>query len=149
MSRQYYSSGFAINGNQVAVIKKNRPSWQAGRLNAIGGHAEPGERDIDTLTREFYEETGYESTIDDWRLFAILKGVDFVLNLFVSYSIPLNELKTTTDEEVLIVDIDSLNPTNSLPNVSWLVKMANTIYLDRADYFTIEEMSDLEFTRLP
>ena len=40
------------------VIKKERPVWQAGLLNAIGGHVEKGEYPVEAMQREFLEETG-------------------------------------------------------------------------------------------
>jgi hypothetical protein len=36
-----YVVGFAFDTDgRVALIRKNRPEWQAGRLNGIGGHVE-------------------------------------------------------------------------------------------------------------
>ena len=40
-----YVLGFCFNTrlDQVVLIQKTRPEWQAGRLNGIGGHIENGE----------------------------------------------------------------------------------------------------------
>jgi 8-oxo-dGTP diphosphatase len=39
-----YVVGFLFNSdtNKVCLIKKNRPQWQKGRLNGVGGHIEDG-----------------------------------------------------------------------------------------------------------
>jgi 8-oxo-dGTP pyrophosphatase MutT (NUDIX family) len=42
----------------VALIRKVRPSWQAGLLNGVGGHIESGETPHDAMVREFEEEAG-------------------------------------------------------------------------------------------
>lgn len=121
------------------MIKKNRPQWQTGLYNAIGGHAEVNETALDTLIREFCEETGVITVESDWSLFAILTGKEFCLNFFVTNKVDLSLLKTTTDEEIVILDANDLNPSNSIVNISWLIKMAQTIYLDRTNYFVINE----------
>ena len=57
-----YVVGFAFNStqnfNSVVLINKNRPDWQAGKYNGIGGHIEPGETTYEAITREFDEEAG-------------------------------------------------------------------------------------------
>lgn len=64
-----YVCGFLIcrtsQTNWVALIRKARPSWQAGRLNGIGGSIEPGETALSAMRREFEEEAGV--VIEDWR----------------------------------------------------------------------------------
>lgn len=43
---------------QVLVIEKNRPEFQRGRLNLVGGKVEPGETVSNAAVRELLEETG-------------------------------------------------------------------------------------------
>ncbi len=40
------------------MIRKNRPDWQAGKLNFPGGHIEEGEEPQIAAARELFEETG-------------------------------------------------------------------------------------------
>lgn len=55
---QQYVVGLAVNQGWVALIRKAKPAWQAGRLNGIGGKVEPGEDPQLAMAREFEEEAG-------------------------------------------------------------------------------------------
>lgn len=50
---------FSEDEERVLAIWKNRPDWQAGKLNGIGGKIEDGETPIEAMRREFREETGF------------------------------------------------------------------------------------------
>ena len=47
-----------IMSDAILMIRKNRPDWQAGKLNFPGGHIEEGEQPDYAACRELYEETG-------------------------------------------------------------------------------------------
>lgn len=49
---------FDLDDDSILLVRKNRPDWQAGLLNGIGGKIESGENPFDAMTREFVEETG-------------------------------------------------------------------------------------------
>lgn len=65
---QEYVCGFAIDrtASWVLLIKKNRPEFQKGKWNGIGGKIEPGETPIAAMVREFREECGVETTPEQW-----------------------------------------------------------------------------------
>ncbi len=44
--------------DDVLVVHKDRPAWQAGRLNLVGGKIEEGEDPFDAAVRELKEEAG-------------------------------------------------------------------------------------------
>ena len=71
---QSYVLGFAfgeVNKNRhVLLIHKNKPEWQNGRINGVGGKIEPDEDLYEAMVREFKEEVGIDSRSSDWRLFA-------------------------------------------------------------------------------
>jgi 8-oxo-dGTP pyrophosphatase MutT (NUDIX family) len=49
----------------VLLVHKDRPEWQKGRLNLIGGKLEEGEDAITAAVRELGEESGLErSSVD-------------------------------------------------------------------------------------
>jgi len=80
MHKQEYVNGFLFfkrdGFDKVLLILKNRPKWQAGCFNGIGGKVEPGELHIDAMRREFWEEAGVETNIL-WREFGVVEGVDY------------------------------------------------------------------------
>lgn len=121
-----YVLGFVFGPDlkSVALILKKRPKWQEGRFNGIGGKIEVGETREAAMSREYYEETGVKIHSDNWAPFGWMGGVDWSCQLFASYS---NEVPyTTTDEEVMVFDVDSL-PENKISNVAWLVPLARDI----------------------
>ena len=68
-----YVVGFVFEKNpvtavwEVLLIRKTRPSWQAGLLNGVGGKIELLEASSEAMVREFQEETGVRTTVDQWR----------------------------------------------------------------------------------
>jgi 8-oxo-dGTP diphosphatase len=112
--------GFLFDGRgNVALIEKNRPDWQKGRLNGVGGQMEKRESPLKAMVREFYEEAGDKI---EWRQFCIVKGDGYRLYCFTS-SVK-TAISTKTDEKVGWYPVDNL-PSNVLPNSLWLIPMAN------------------------
>jgi len=93
-----YVVGFLFNATQefVCLIEKQRPDWQKGRLNGVGGHIEDGEKPIGAMNREFFEETG---PCASWRQFCFIHGSTYELYCFTS-RIHTGTPKTTTDEKI-------------------------------------------------
>lgn len=54
----------------VALIRKKRPDWQAGKVNGVGGKIERGEKAHAAMVREFQEETGVKTAATAWELFS-------------------------------------------------------------------------------
>lgn len=118
-----YVIAFVFDKKQnVALIQKNRPKWEEGLLNGIGGKIEPGETPLEAIEREFLEETGYHIKEEKWIHTITMASTqnDAMVYIFKAYPINLKRLKTTTDEEVIICDINSL-PDNIIPNIKWMI----------------------------
>lgn len=63
----HYVLGFAFDDlGRVALIRKNKPDWQRGRWNGIGGKVEQ-EACFDAMEREVREETGVTVEAERWR----------------------------------------------------------------------------------
>lgn len=121
---QQYVVGFLFDeeATLVALIKKNRPSWQQGKLNGIGGKIDPGEFPAEAIHREFIEETGVE--INNWTRIVLLDAPHYNLHIFVSRSNLLFNVKTITDEHVGIYPVSEINRMNVIPNLRWLIPFA-------------------------
>lgn len=48
---------FSEDESRVLLVLKNRPAWQEGKLNGVGGKIEAGETPLQAMEREFKEET--------------------------------------------------------------------------------------------
>jgi 8-oxo-dGTP diphosphatase len=120
-----YCVGFFIKNNVVALIEKKRPSWQKGKLNGIGGKIEQNELAYNAMVREFEEEAGVKTKIEDWSLRLSLSGIDeFIVHFFLyTGSVLLEEIKQCTDEEVKLVSLPGLNFCNVINNLKWIIPL--------------------------
>jgi len=110
--------------NKILLIKKNRPAWQAGKLNGIGGKIEGQELPIQAIIREVEEETGLVTFDNEWTNFGQMNLIDGgAVYLFRSFREDLANAVSITDEEVIIRSID-LNDLRSdvMPNLIWLIE---------------------------
>lgn len=117
-----YVAGFLFRnqGTQVALIEKQKPAWQAGKLNGIGGKIEPNESPEKAMIREFEEETG--AHVVDWRLFCRLNGPDWTVHMYVSFD-PV-EIKSMEAEKVDWYYVEYIADHDTIPNLRWLIPLA-------------------------
>lgn len=120
--------GLALTSDrrQVVLMLKNRPAWQAGRLNAPGGRIEPGEDAVTAMVREFAEETGVMTAPDDWCDFARLQGPDFDVCVFKAFSDAFRNVRAAEDQPVALYALDGEDFLGGRPisNIRWLVHAA-------------------------
>lgn len=130
-----YVCGFAFykepEGNSVILIEKQRPDWQMGKHNGVGGKIEKEDNnEYYSMSREFQEETNIFVDPANWKKFALVEGKDWKVYFFKTdlTFVQQKSLKKTTDEipkwflEEEIFDKDNKNL--FLRNVRWLVAMA-------------------------
>lgn len=120
-----YCVGFAFTPGlkSLALIRKNRPDWQAGKLNGIGGKVESGEDGRIAQVREFFEETGVKTELSDWSYLGDILGSNSIVHVFTAEHELFKSVGTKTDEIVRLVDPLFL-PSDVLPNLRWLVPAA-------------------------
>ena len=112
----------------VVLIRKTKPSWQAGKLNCVGGKIEPGETPHDAVVREFEEEAGL--IVPSWKPFLDLKLTRDDGELYCFYAITsaadLSTVISKTEEKVGVYSIDDImrHRTDTIPNLRWLIQMA-------------------------
>lgn len=125
--KQNYVVGFMFSedGNQVALIRKQKPAWQKGRLNGIGGKLEPGEIPGAAMIREFKEETGLGTSVEQWSYFARVDGSAFTIHCFTSIGY-LPSLKTTEEEAIEICNVKDIlsRSADFIDNTPWLILLA-------------------------
>jgi 8-oxo-dGTP pyrophosphatase MutT (NUDIX family) len=135
-----YVAGFLLDDTgRVVLVRKNRPEWQAGKLNAVGGKIEPGEEPYDAMRREFYEEAGLG--IHGWDHFATVAGEGFAVWFYRlrTHALVLDRwVRTMTDETIEVHQISDIldqfahdssyaedwDEHRALPNLSWLLPLA-------------------------
>jgi 8-oxo-dGTP diphosphatase len=136
-----YVVGFLFDsrGERVVLIRKNRPDWQKGKVNGVGGKIEPNETPMAAMIREFREETGVETTSLDWENFGSMWDFhEFEIAFYRAFNSELlAQTKTCTDEFIEKWDVESVTAifhrNQIVPNLRWLVPLAlekNQIYAD-------------------
>jgi 8-oxo-dGTP diphosphatase len=127
-----------FEGDSVALIRKNRPEWQAGLLNGIGGHVEANETPTAAMVREFEEETGYYVSPFRWFRVAILSGSNYEVHFFTTTG-PVRKLKSTTDEEVVVYRSDLVTSDIAIPNLTWLLPLAKLVLKGQSPALLVQE----------
>lgn len=125
--------GFMCNvtgpNRYVLLIKKTHPEWQAGKFNGVGGHVRADERWNEAMVREFSEETGLHTDLNDWNNFLRLSdAATWRVNFYVAFATRerLYEAKQQTDEkpEVHLLQTIATAHEQFVPNLQWIVPMA-------------------------
>ncbi len=152
-----YACGFLFWRGDVLLVRKNRPPWQAGLLNGVGGHVEGGEALVDAVVREFREETGLETHTSAgvgspcWRDFARESAPTYRVH-FYRAAVLDSELRPTVPkkndrgETLLWVDFLTLlrDPTPNWPmvgNLRWLLPLALDWRMPRVDIFVSADIT--------
>ena len=112
MNQYQYVVGFAFSKdlNYVLLVKKNRPEWQKGYLNGIGGKIEESDNSpIAAMYRECMEEAGIDLL---WEELGIMEGTnddggEFKCYIFYAYSDRIFDFKQREDEYLDVYTADS------------------------------------------
>lgn len=113
---------FSQNRQQVVLIRKTKPDWQAGKLNGVGGKVEDGEHPAVSMEREFLEETG--CVVKDWQLFATMRFKS--AEVFCYRAFGDAGIAADGKEEVpgwYFVD-SAVQRNDPIPNLKWLIPLA-------------------------
>ena len=120
-----YVVGFAysLDKSKVMLIRKQKPEWQKGCLNGIGGKIEPGEKPNEAMTRECREETGLTLC---WQYRGYMSGINndqssFECYIFYAYSDEIFDYKQVESEKIGIFSMSELNGERVIENVNFLI----------------------------
>jgi 8-oxo-dGTP diphosphatase len=123
-----YTCGFLFRDNKVLLVEKNRPRWQEGLLNGIGGKVDPFETFDDGMRREFFEETGLDVG-KVFSMFAIEHGIDYAC-FFYKAQWPPDSLWQTPPwndigESLMWVDVGHIHDSRAVVgDLKWLIPLA-------------------------
>lgn len=112
---------FTPDRRRVVLVRKRRPAWQAGKVNALGGKLMAGERAVDAARREVGEEAGVD--VPTWDEFLVWEDPVYVMHAVRAADPAALDAHTAEDQEVFLADVDRL-PANVIDNLRWLVPLA-------------------------
>lgn len=123
--KEYVAGFMKDSSDRVALVRKNKPAWQAGKLNGIGGGIEPNETPIDAMTREWFEET--YNWHSEWERFAEIRFPETIVHFFKTRVPLLPAFPVVNDigERLEVWDYDAaISSSVTLPNLKWLLPVA-------------------------
>lgn len=131
--------------SDVVLIRKQKPAWQVGMLNGVGGKVNEGEHEREAMIREFEEETGVH--YEDWKKFAVVTDKEtFRVAFYAASDYESFKNVHTTEAETIVKsnirgcgDIGFCIDGSAVYNLNWLIPLA----LDEKIVFPVE------FTHLP
>ena len=128
MKRYVCSFLFSTDRRRVLLIRKNRPAWQAGKLNGVGGKIEAGETPHEAARREFREETGLDLPEAAFEHVLTLGGPDdfgsgvaWEGSFFRAFG-AVEEARALTDEALENHAAAAL-PADIIPNLRWIIPL--------------------------
>jgi 8-oxo-dGTP diphosphatase len=124
-----YVCGFLFHPQRkaVALIRKNKPEWQAGKLNGIGGKVEHLETPAEAMEREFLEEAGVR--VDRWKLIRteeFLTGASVHFFCATAQQDEWDSIKQVESEEIVKWAGD-INDPNLMYNLRYLIPMCEVL----------------------
>lgn len=113
---------FDLKCREVVLIHKNKPDWQRGYLNGVGGKVEPGETAVCAMEREFREEAGLD--VLAWRHVGTGTNSAARINVFAVQSNRIAQVQSMTDEAITVCSVYGLPFFKVMPNLRWLIPLS-------------------------
>lgn len=120
-----YVAGFLFDAGRedVLLIEKQRPAWQRGKLNGVGGKIEPGETPEAAMEREFAEEAGVCGLA--WERVADLTGPGFTVYFFAAFDDRIRLARTCEEERLIVRPVAEIaTAADLIPNLKALIPLA-------------------------
>jgi 8-oxo-dGTP diphosphatase len=112
---------YSADLRHVVLMRRTRPAWQAGRVNALGGRLLGGESSAAAARREAREECGAD--VAEWREVLVWEDAEYRMHVVRAVSDQALAARTLEDQEVFLADVNAL-PDNVIDNLRWLVPLA-------------------------
>ena len=107
--------------DRVVLMRKTRPAWQAGRVNALGGKLHPGESPLAAARREVREEAGVD--VPDWEEFLVWDDPVYRMHAVRAFDPAALAAHSAEDQPVFLAEVAALPPA-LIDNLRWLVPLA-------------------------
>lgn len=135
---------FTPDQKKVLLIHKNRPNWQVGKINGIGGKVEAREKPLAAIVREVKEETNLDIPSEAWKSVGKLKNNLWTIHLYTTIFTHEPQLALAmTDEQIEWYECDNL-PTACIDNLTWLIPICQQINAGKIQKLAVEYAFDLE-----
>ena len=114
---------FTADKNFVLLITKQKPEWQKGCLNGIGGKIEEDETPLNAMVREGFEEAGL---LLKWVEFGVMRGTnndgnDFECFIFYSFTDAVKRFKQKEKEFLDLYHIDDYWRHKYIANLEFII----------------------------
>lgn len=120
----HYVLGFAFDDiGRVALIRKNKPDWQRGRWNGVGGKVEPKELAVVAMSREFFEETGVMVPSTAWHRRGEMLGDGWIVHVFRFAGSRVRAARTMEAEPITLWPVNGLEGLTCIENVPALIAL--------------------------
>jgi 8-oxo-dGTP diphosphatase len=130
---------FTPGFEKVLLVHKEKPEWQKGLMNGVGGKYEPGESAEECVSREVLEESGLEIAAELWRYVGKMKTETWCVDVLTAvWDGDPAEARKCDYEEVEWVSVKCLSE-KTLSNIPWLVAMCqDALENDLFEDFTVK-----------
>jgi len=123
-----YVIGFLLErpSERVLLVRKNKPTWQRGLLNGIGGKIEPNETPMAAMHREWAEEVG-DGKMLPWRYFAQMTSSRSLIDCYAAECnhLPRDSGFNDVGEEFATVHLSEIGlRRDCIRNLKWLLPLA-------------------------
>ena len=115
---------FDMSMDQVVLIKKHEPAWQAGYLNGPGDEVRPDESPIDAVVRSFEAATGLSQLC--WVHFLTLRVSESEEVMF--YAAPSMQYTVAQGKDIVIARVTSVSQMNVLSGLKWIIPLAVYVF---------------------
>jgi 8-oxo-dGTP diphosphatase len=114
---------FSEDAKLIALITKDHPDWQKGKLNGIGGHIEAFETPTAAIIREIEEEAGV--SLKSLHLFAIGNTENNSTTLYCfTAKINVYDITSKEKERINLYRVNGFNERPIIDNLKWLIPLA-------------------------
>lgn len=127
-----FSLGFIFDAShkKVLLVHKEKPDWQKGKINGIGGKLEQGESPVACIARETREESCLNIPEENWTFLGLLSTKDSwrIHTYMTTYEGNMTDAQKGDHEEIEWFSSEKLPP-ECIPNLTWIIPFAQEQFM--------------------